>query len=90
MRGMSSCSKPRFKAFWLRRLSLAPWADPISFNIHLDEAGSRVWRLIDGERDVEVIARQLPDIEGETPEVKRSRLVTFLTQLRQNGLIQTQ
>ena len=79
--------KPRFKAFWLRRLSLR-LGRPDTLSIHLDEAGSRVWRLIDGRRTVEAMAKQLPDVEGETSEVKLSRLVTFLTQLRQNGLIE--
>ncbi|MCK5145713.1 PqqD family protein [bacterium] len=81
--------KPRFKAFWLRRLLIKTGRHD-TLKIHLDGNGSRVWRLIDGSRTIEAIGLFMQNQPNESDEVKLSRLIYFVRTLMQNQFIRLQ
>lgn len=68
----------------------ARWVQPRlrkpHYNVHLDELGTRVWGLIDGERTVEEIAEALREQVGDL-EQDVDRLAAFLTELEGGGMI---
>ncbi len=55
--------------------------------ILLDERGSAVWRLLDGERSAEEIASALREAEGGEMEAAEARVALFLHQLARHGMI---
>lgn len=55
--------------------------------IHLDETGSFVWPLIDGERSVAEIGELLKAQFGESAEPLYERLVKFFTVLENCGFV---
>lgn len=57
------------------------------FNLHLDEFGSRAWRLFDGERTVGEIADVLAEEAGDEPVIALQRLMMFLRRLKSGGLV---
>jgi len=57
------------------------------FNLHLDEFGSRAWRLFDGERTVGEIADVLAEEAGDEPAIALQRLMMFLRRLKSGGLV---
>jgi uncharacterized protein with GYD domain len=57
------------------------------FNLHLDEFGSRAWRLFDGERTVGEIADVLADEAGDEPALALARLLMFLRRLKSGGVV---
>ena len=57
------------------------------FNLHLDEFGSRAWRLFDGERTVGEIADVLAEEAGDEPALALQRLMMFLRRLKSGGLV---
>lgn len=80
---------PKFKSERMRN-----WFIPANrskyFSIHLDEMGSKVWNLIDGEKNTEEICNQfsqsLPEEENSNPSVEL-RVTEFLRQLYKNRFI---
>jgi len=60
---------------------------PENIYLDLDEIGSEVWRLCDGQNTVYDIATKLSNKFGAKVEPLYPRLVTYLKILRQNGLI---
>ncbi len=60
---------------------------PVSY-VHLDERGSVVWPLIDGERTVFAIGEQLKAQMGEAAEPLYERLAQFLKILESYDFIQ--
>jgi hypothetical protein len=56
--------------------------------VHLDDVGTSVWRLCDGDRDVKQIGELLHERFGEQIEPVYDRLETFLTQMHKSGLIE--
>ena len=77
---------PRFKYEWMRRFLLPKNMSP-GIHVTLEEHGTAVWKLIDGQRTVQEIVSQLAEhFEGE--EVYESRVTTYVMQLRKDGLIQ--
>lgn len=55
--------------------------------VHLDDIGTSVWRLCDGESSVHSIGQTLQSQFGERIEPVYDRLHTFLEQMRTAGLI---
>jgi radical SAM protein with 4Fe4S-binding SPASM domain len=59
-----------------------------SRQIYLNETGTQIWELIDGERSVEVIAGEMACSEDENPDAPRNEAVTdFLANLRAKELL---
>ena len=56
--------------------------------IELDEQGSEYWRLVNGGRTLEAIARKMQKRFGWTPEQSRKAVVTYTRDLMLRGLIQ--
>jgi hypothetical protein len=80
---------PKFKSEWIRKW-LIPEKRSKHFRIHLDEMGSKVWRLIDGQKNTEVICDQLghADPADSNPENQiELRVTKFLSQLYKNRFI---
>jgi hypothetical protein len=80
---------PKFKS-----KNFSNWFIPANrskfFSIHLDEMGSRVWDLIDGEMNTgEICSRLFPTPPGdENPDSREELRVTeFLRQLYRNRFI---
>lgn len=51
------------------------------FNIALDETGSTIWLLIDGQSNVEIIIKKSEEILGEKLIQAQDRITKFLTML---------
>lgn len=80
---------PRFRNAWIRRLAMRLGKSE-NVNTHLDETGTRVWELIDGERRIEEIGREMEEKDGESVQQKYERLTTFMMILEKNSFIQFQ
>lgn len=80
---------PKFKSAWMTRWLIPPRRSK-HFRIHLDETGSNVWRLIDGQRNAGEICEQVfhnksgTGQPGDQPEL---RLTKFLSHLYKNRFI---
>jgi hypothetical protein len=80
---------PKFKSKWLRTY-LVPKKKSAYFRIHLDETGSKVWRLIDGIKNTGEICSILGDAAGENqphPDDMELRVTRFLTELYKSRFI---
>lgn len=55
--------------------------------VHLDEHGSFVWQLIDGEKDILTIGRQVRERFGEKAEPLYERLAKYFQILESYGFI---
>lgn len=55
--------------------------------IRLDDVGSQVWDLIDGERTVAQIAREVEDRLGEVLAQRDHRVSLFVSTMHRNGMI---
>ncbi|CAH2214763.1 PqqD family protein [Tepidibacter aestuarii] len=60
---------------------------PKEMKIDLDEQGSCVWKLIDGENNIEDIGSNLKDEFGKKAEPIYERLGTYINILRNNDFI---
>lgn len=58
--------------------------------VHLEEMGSFIWPLIDGERSIMVIGDLVKEHFGEKAEPLYSRLVGYIQMLENNDLIDVQ
>jgi hypothetical protein len=80
---------PKFKKEWMRRWFIPPKRSP-HIRIHLDETGSKVWELIDGQRNTcEICSRishSLPE-NNRTDNSVELRVTEFLRQLYKNRFI---
>ncbi|MBN2814048.1 MAG: PqqD family protein [Bacteroidales bacterium] len=80
---------PKFKTEWMRKW-LVPSRRSPSIRIHLDAMGSKVWELIDGQRNTAEICRML---KSRSPESQESddefamRVTGFLRNLYKNRFI---
>ena len=59
-------------------------------HIHLDEMGSFIWPLIDGERSIMTIGEMVKEHFGEKAEPLYSRLVGYIQMLENSDLIEVQ
>lgn len=76
---------PRFKYEWMRRFLLPKGMSP-DIHIRLEEHGSAVWRLIDGQRTVQEIITLL-DEHFHAEENYPLRITTYVVQLQKDNLI---
>lgn len=53
----------------------------------LNEVGALIWELLDGERDVSRIAREVRSRVEEPPDDLENEVAGFLTDLRERDLI---
>lgn len=76
---------PRFKRNWVRKLLLPKRMSPY-IRVRLEEHGTAVWQLIDGERTVGEIVSLLAGHFNNEPNYQ-SRVTTFITQLQKDGFV---
>ncbi|MBE5942297.1 MAG: PqqD family protein [Lachnospiraceae bacterium] len=60
---------------------------PAVSQIHLEEMGSFIWPLIDGERDVMQIGKEVKEHFGEKAEPLYPRLVQYMAMLENQGFV---
>jgi|SRR5208337_1310732 len=80
---------PKFKHEGIRKW-LIPHHKSSHIKIHLDETGSKVWRLINNQKTVGEICIQLKDnfdIQGVRMELLEERITKFLTMLYKSRFI---
>lgn len=76
---------PRFKHTWMCRL-LGGKVLSEEIQVELEEHGTAVWQLIDGQRTVREIVLLLDEhFQGEAGYA--SRITTYLLQMQRDGLI---
>ncbi len=83
--GKAILLKPRYGRTWLGRLLTRRLADPW-VKVHLDELGTWLWELMDGERTLAELATLLEE-EHPDEEGARQRLLLFVRQLVGTGLM---
>lgn len=76
---------PRFKYEWMQRVLLPKSMSP-DIHVRLEEHGSAVWRLIDGQRTVQEIISLLAD-HFLPDEDYASRVTTYVMQLQKDSFI---
>jgi hypothetical protein len=80
---------PKFKNGWMIKW-LIPANRSKHFSIHLDEMGSRVWELIDGETNTGDLCNKFSQLQPEEESKDTSvelRVTEFLRQLYKNRFI---
>lgn len=83
--GCAVLAYPRFRHPWMRRWLLPKGMSP-DIRVTLEDHGTAVWQLIDGERDVRTIIRLLAShFEGDSSYA--FRVTAYLMQLRKDGFI---
>ncbi|MDD2559129.1 MAG: PqqD family peptide modification chaperone [Bacteroidales bacterium] len=76
---------PRFRSAWMNR-RLTPRGKSPYIHIKLEEHGSAVVQLIDGQRSVRDIALALAEHFGQEPGYEQ-RVAVFIEHLRRDGYI---
>lgn len=76
---------PRFRNSLMRKL-FVPRGKSANIHIKLEEHGTAVWGLIDGERNVREIAEHLAE-HFNNEENYELRITTFIMQIHTNGFI---
>lgn len=80
---------PKFKKAWMRKW-LIPDSKSSHFRIHLDANGSRIWQLINGNRNTNDICEQMSAImnnENYRSEDLDTRITKYLSELYKNRFI---
>ena len=78
-------SFPRFKRSWMQRHFLPKGMSP-DIHVTLEEHGTAVWELIDGQRTVGEIIEELASyFNNETGY--ESRISAYISQLQRDGMI---
>jgi ATP phosphoribosyltransferase len=80
---------PRFKVQWVKKIAMK-MGRPEFVNVHLDETGTRVWKLIDGKKTVAKIGEELKEqFESEGNGIKQhyERLTQFLSIMHRNKFV---
>lgn len=77
---------PRFKYEWMRRFLLPKGLSP-DIHVRLEEHGTAVWKLIDGQHTVQEIISLLAD-HFNADEQYASRITTYVLQLHKDGFVQ--
>ncbi len=78
--GTITILKPKFQNKLMKKLVLPRMKRP-NFRINLDEYGSFVWKMIDGQKTVEEIANDLKENFSEQVEPVYERLSVFIHSL---------
>lgn len=76
---------PRFKYEWMRRVLLPKGMSP-DIRVRLEENGTAVWNLIDGQRTVQEIIALLAE-HFPPEEDYASRITTYVMQLQKDGFV---
>ena len=76
---------PRFKYEWMKRFMLPKGMSP-DIRVRIEEDGTAVWELINGERNVRAIIKELAE-HFDNEENYESRVTTYIAQLQKDGLI---
>jgi hypothetical protein len=85
-KGMVDVLVPRFKNKYAEKIFIPKSKSPY-IRANLDELGSEVWKLLNGENKVSFIVERLNEIFGEKIQPVNERLTKFLSQLYKNGFI---
>ena len=85
-KGKITLQKPRFQNRFLLKL-IQQFQIKETFQIHLDEFGSYVWKQFDGNQCIYDIGLKLKDTFGECVEPVFDRLGLFIKMLIKNHLI---
>ncbi len=72
---------------WANKIAQTLFKRPKVSYIHLDEFGSFVWTLIDGERDLTTIGEKVKEHFGENVEPLYPRLAKFFQILDSYGFV---
>ncbi len=83
--GIVKLEIPKFKSNFMK--SLIPSRKSQNYKVKLDEIGSEVWLLIDGENRVSDIAEKLREKIGNRLEPAEERITKFLTDLHYQKFI---
>ena len=84
--GKVTLLKPKYKSSFSKKHILPRIKNP-NFKVKLDEIGSYLWLLFDGEKKVDQIAVLFQQQFGERVEPLYDRLAKFLMNLEKNGFI---
>ena len=76
---------PRFRKEWARRLFLPKRMSP-HIRVNLEEYGTAVWSLIDGNRTVGEIIEQMASHFSDD-ENYQQRVMSYIVQLQKDGFI---
>lgn len=76
---------PRFKYEWMRRVLLPKGMSP-DIRVRLEEHGTAVWKLIDGQRTVQEIISLLAE-HFPSEEDYASRITKYVMQLQKDGFV---
>lgn len=76
---------PRFKSKWIQRFLLPKGMSPF-IRVRLEEHGTAVWNLIDGENSVQDIIEKLADYFKNEKDYE-FRISTYISQLHKDGFI---
>ncbi len=82
--GKVTITESRHKDSWLDRL-LSKGLEPGHNHVSLDEVGSLVWSLCDGEHTVRQIALALQERFGDDYDPGSKRLAVFLLTMKSRG-----
>ncbi|MDR2496996.1 MAG: PqqD family protein [Tannerellaceae bacterium] len=77
---------PRFRNKWMQKYLTPRHRSPL-IRIRLDDNGSAVWRLIDGNRSVASIAEALTSNFSDSKDYAL-RIAVFINQLQRQGYIE--
>ena len=78
--------KPKFENILLKKYLLPRLKSP-NFKVNLDEYGTNVWHLIDGNRTVIQISDRLRELFGEQVEPVYERVGQFMISLKKSKFI---
>lgn len=81
---------PKFKKEWMQKWLIPPGKSK-HISIRLDETGSRVWNLLDDQRNVHEICQlfiEMQQISKDEAENWELRIIQFLNELVKNGFIE--
>jgi hypothetical protein len=76
-----------YRNHWYDKIMHRVFKTPLEVTIDLDEIGSHVWRLIDGERTIADIGNKLQEELGEKVEPTYPRLIMFMRYLYNESFI---
>ena len=82
---LSVITFPRFRSKFMRKF-FVPKNKPPTIHIRLDEHGTAVWDLIDGNRTIKVISEVLAG-HFQYEENYEYRIVAFFSQLYKQGFV---
>ncbi len=82
--GKVTIEEPRQDPGWLGQL-LSKGLEPGTNHIKLDEVGSLVWSLCDGEHTVREIAAVMAERFGDEFDPESKRLAVFLLTMKERG-----